>query len=115
MNLRVESHQPVHAGWFDNEALDGLSFRDRSIADLEALGSLKLRRLDLAWSEMSLEHVPPSVEWLSLTRWAALSVRRLEPLWRLPRLESLRLINVDLTTLAKVAKLPALTSLEAAS
>jgi hypothetical protein len=115
VNLGLQSHRPVFVSWFVNDHLVGIRLSDRSIADPEALRSTPARRFNLSWTGMTLDCLPESVEWLTVTRWTPLSVTALDPLWSLPALKHLRLINVEMTSLTKVAKSPSLATLEVQS
>jgi hypothetical protein len=97
--------------WFSGAPLDGLSTSDRGLADPRVLRALPLRRLNLTWLGTPLDQLPETLEWLSVARVAPLGSRALDPIWELPRLATLRLVNVELGTLAAVGRAPALTSL----
>ncbi len=115
VNARIGSSLGGHLAWFEASGLQGLAFSDRSASDWQSLRSMTLSRLSLTWMEMPLEHLPPSLRWLNLGAMRPLSPKRLEPLAALSRLETLRLTNVDLGTLASLARLGSLTDLSVAS
>ncbi len=97
--------------WFGDSKLEGLALSNRSASDWPSLRSLSLTRLSLTWTAMPMEHLPSSLRWLNLGAFGRLSPRQLEPLAALTHLETLRLTNVDLGTLASVGRLGSLTSL----
>lgn len=111
VNVSIESQQTLQLAWFDNDRLRGISLSDRAISDWPVLRSMSPWRLNLSWTAMPLEHLPASVRWLSLLRLGPLSQKRLGPIWLLPALESLRLMNVQLGTLDQVARIASLTEL----
>jgi hypothetical protein len=115
VNARIGSGLGGRLEWFGDSKLEGLALSDRSASDWPSLRSMSLSRLSLAWAEMPLEHLPSSLRWLNLTAWRRLSPKQLEPLAALPRLETLRLTNVDLGTLTSVARIGSLTDLSVAS
>ena len=114
-NARVGSGLGGHLAWFEDSKLQGLSLSDRSASDWQSLRSMTLSRLSLTWTEMPLEYLPSSLRWLNLGAWRRLSPKQLEPLAELTHLETLRLTNVDLGTLASVSRLESLTDLSVAS
>ncbi len=114
-NLRIESQQPVNLTWVCHGSLQGLALSDRSISDPQALRSIPLQRVAVIWTQMPLEYVPESVAWLSIAAMIRPPLKRLEPIWSLGTLRSLRLVNVELRTLEKCAKLPLLSRLSVSS
>jgi hypothetical protein len=115
VNARIGSGLSGHLVWFEDSKLQGLAFPDRSESDWQSLRSMTLSRLSLTWTEMPLEYLPPSLRWLNLGALRRLSPRQLEPLAALTCLETLRLTNVDLGTLASMSRLESLTDLSVAS
>lgn len=90
-NLRVETTEPLSLSWFDEAPLEGLSIRDRSIADWQDLHRSNVPRLSVKWFELPLDPLPASVRWLKISAWRKATLRSMAPIWKLAALENLTL------------------------
>jgi len=110
-NVSIETRDAIPLAWFDSPRLVGIACSSRKISDWSSLLAKTPRRMNLVWTGEPLACLPETLTWLTVSRWSAAPVSALDPIWKLPALETLRLGNVDLRSLTKVAESTSLVTL----